>query len=34
MDETLSVYMIRVKGSSYYTRAQFSLNSIHGFGLV
>ena len=34
MDETLSIYLIRVKGSSYYTHAQFFLNSIHGFGLV
>ena len=33
MDETLSVYVIKIKGSSYYTLAHFFLNSTHGFGL-
>ena len=34
MDKTLSIYIVTIKGSSYYTLAQFFLNSIHGFGLV
>ena len=36
MDDTLSIYIIRIKGSSFYTLAQIfpEYTLVRGFGLV